>query len=80
MKKKKEEYEEIYREKLWKWEYKERDYLSNLNKKIDSLNKKIDEEKNKLPRIIYSLVDKKFILLTLKDKSNIESASPFLIS
>ena len=43
-----------------------------MNKKRNSLNKKINEEKNKLPRIIYSLVDKKFILLTLKDKSNIE--------
>ena len=70
--KKEGEYEKIYREKLWKWNYKERDYFSNVNKKRNSLNKKINEEKNKLPRIIYSLVDKKFILLTLKDKSNIE--------
>ena len=29
------------------------------------------ETQYELPRIIYSLVDKKFILLTLKDKSNI---------
>ena len=70
--KKEGEHEKIYREKLREWKYKERAYFSNDNKKRDSLDKKIKETQYELPRRIYSLVDKKFILLTLKDKSNIE--------
>ena len=70
--KKEGEYEKIYREKLREWKYEERVYFSNVNKKRVSLEKKIKETQYELPRRIYSLVDKKFILLTLKDKSNIE--------
>ena len=40
-------------------------------KERNDLDKKIKETQRRLPGIIYSLVDKKFILLTLKDKSNI---------
>ena len=63
--------EEIYREKFWKWESKRNNILYKKKKERKDLDKKIKETQYELPRIIYSLVDKKFILLTLKDKSNI---------
>jgi len=63
--------EEIYREKFWKWERKRNNAVYKKEKERNDLDKKIKETQRRLPGIIYSLVDKKFILLTLKDKSNI---------
>ena len=63
--------EEIYRGKFWKWESKRNNILYKKKKERKDLDQKIKETQYELPRIIYSLVDKKFILLTLKDKSNI---------
>ena len=70
-KKNKEIAEEIYKEKHWKWERKQKNIVYKKKKERKDLDKKIKETQRRLPGIIYSLVDKKFILLTLKDKSNI---------
>jgi len=60
-----------YNEELWKWERKQKNIVYEKEKERNDLDKRIKETQYELPRIIYSLVDKKFILLTLKDKSNI---------
>ena len=61
-----------YKGEFWEWERKKKDNVYKKEKERKVLHQKIEDEKRQLPGIIYSLVDKKFILFKLKEKSNIQ--------
>ena len=61
-----------YRGEFWEWERKKKDNVYKKEKERKDLDQKIEDAKRQLPGIIYSLVDKKFILFKLKEKSNIQ--------
>ena len=62
----------VYRKDIEEWKDNRRAYLSLNNKEISILETKIKDAKSELPNLRYTLIDKAFKKLQLKDKSKID--------
>jgi hypothetical protein len=61
-----------YKKIVKKWRDNKRVYLSQINKEISILESRIKKGKSELPTLRYTLIDKAFKKLQLKDKSKID--------